>query len=145
MSLKDAMIAELRADTGVAALVDERVFKKVAPQGKPLPYITVQRISNSHVHHLTAASGLADARVQVSCWDTSDSGAEALAEAVREALDGFTQDTLGSGDNTADVRRISLDNDRDHFVPSTVGSDIGTHGMILDFDVWYGESVPTFS
>lgn len=145
MSLKDALVVELRANAGVAAIVATRVFRGIAPQGQALPYLTLQLISNDHQDHMTAASGLADARIQVSSWDKTEHGAEALANAVREALDGFTQATLGGSGYTADVRRISLEGEAENYVAPMAGDDVGVFGVMQDYGIWYGETIPTFA
>lgn len=143
MSMRTALVAELEGNGGVSALVGTRIYPVVGPRLATLPYIIYQRISQTHEHHTTAAAGLTTPRWQITCVASSASGAAALGEAVREALDGF-RGTMGSGGNTASVRMCHLDNEIEGFEDKDDASPVELHTVILDYMIAHTESVPTF-
>lgn len=142
MSLRTAIYDHLGDETDITDVVSDRIYPDVAPEGADLPYITVNVVSTFHSHHMTAASGLAQARVQIDCWTTSSTGRETLSEAVREALDGYRGGSMG--DDSLDVRSVHLEDDAQTYEPPTTGSDVGVFRQRMDFMIWYAESVPTF-
>ena len=85
--------AELRtytlAGAAVGALVGTRMHARRLPQTPTLPAITYQRIDTRREHDLAGPDGLPRPRMQITCWAETPAGAYALAEAVRERLDGF--------------------------------------------------------
>jgi hypothetical protein len=83
-----ALIAALKADTGVAALVGTRVFIAGGRQGEVYPYVTVQRIATVGAAHLDGPSNLDWPLLQVDSWASDALVALNTAEAVRTAIDG---------------------------------------------------------
>lgn len=88
MSIDAALIAALKANSGVAALVAMRVFVFGGRQGSDYPYVTIQQISTSGAPHLDGPSNLDWPRFQIDSWGTSALDAANAAEAVRTAIDG---------------------------------------------------------
>ncbi len=86
-SLEAALIAALKADAGVLALAESRVFVAGARQGEEYPYVTVQRISTQTAEHLNGPSDLDWPRIQIDCWDGKALTALNLGEAIRAAID----------------------------------------------------------
>ena len=144
MSLKTALVYHLKNDDGVSALVGARVFPQFGKEGIAYPYIVFNRVSTARHPEMEAASGLVSSRVQIDVWDNDPLTAQNVAEAVRAALDGYTNTTMGSGDHTCAVHRIMLDGQRDTFSPPLEGKEDGAYGEQLDFVVIHTESVPTF-
>jgi len=140
MSFKTDLRAYLIADAPLAALVGTRIFAGFAPTSADLPYITIQRIASPGQHHLTAAAGIANETFQIDVWTKTQSSLEAIAIAVRNALDGFGPALMGA----TDVRGIRLDNQSDTFDRPDDGSQGGTYRDRMDFDVWFFTNVPTF-
>ncbi len=141
MSVEAALYAELTGNAGVAALVADRVYPDVAPSSADLPRLTYQRISTGRHPHLAGASGLVSPRFQVICWASSRASAGVVADAVREALDGFSG-TLGSGGNTVNARGVFLDGQGADYAPPTEGGEIGVYSERLEFIIWHRETVP---
>ena len=97
MAVEDQVVALLKADAGVAALVNSRVYAMPAPQGTTSPFITyqiidVQRIGLTYEARATHAV----TTLQVDCWADSTMSTNVnsrydrvidLARAVRAALD----------------------------------------------------------
>jgi hypothetical protein len=132
-----AVHAHLSADEDVSAAVGGRIFTGVAPQFTALPYISIQLISGSSVHHLGGAAGLADARVQIDAWAPTSLAAWDISELIRESMDG----RLGTlGEDTIqwsglDSRGADADEPQD-------GSERWIHRVRSDYLIWYPESVP---
>jgi hypothetical protein len=59
----------------------------IAPQGVTKPYVTWFIIGGVPENTLSELPQIDRLPVQVDCWDTSDAGVEALATAVRDALE----------------------------------------------------------
>lgn len=130
MIIEEAIAALLEADSGVSAIVDDRIFPQVIRQDEEgvirLPAITYTNVSGFREHSLLGPAGYARPRMQIDCWAYFYLEAKQIAEAVRLALDGFRGDvSIGSDslriesstlvnvqDFDADegkIRRVSLD------------------------------------
>lgn len=110
------------------------------PTSAARPYITFQKISNTHTGHQGGGSGLAHARYQFNCWADTANAADVLADEVRKHLDYFTGD-MGTAPNTVDVRVCVLDNDIDDFEQPTDASQVGRFVNRLDFVIHHRETV----
>jgi len=140
MSILTAVYSHLAADAGVIAITSTRIYPSTAPTSASLPYITYHQIRCDHPHHLTSAAGLADEGIQIDCWDDGALGAEALAAAVREGMDGFCG-AMG----TLAAKGVHLhDEGMDFFDKLQSGREGGTYRKRMDFRIWHAESVPTF-
>lgn len=145
-----ALRDHLLADAGVSALVADRVRVGWAgkndfrsPRGAIQSFITLSLIDDRPVHHMTASSGLSIAPVQVDCWAGSRSsidGANAVSEAVREALDLRLSAIMGSAGMTVDSvvcnSRRSLDE-----APAD-GSPRGVFRDMWEITATYRQTVP---
>lgn len=135
MSLQGAMYEELKADAGVSALVGARIYPVTAPQEADLPLLTLQRIDRPRERHQGGDAKLPHPRIQVNCWAETEIGADQLAEAVRGCLDEFS----GVMGGREQVELCHLEDDSQEYVPPTDGSEQGTHGVRMDFIIWYRE------
>lgn len=86
-SIEAALIAALKVNASVAALVVTRVGIVGGIQNALYPYVTIQRISTQGAAHLDGASNLDWPRFQIDCWGTEALSALNAAEAVRTAID----------------------------------------------------------
>lgn len=84
-----AVYAILKAASGVAALVATRIHPLTAPQSETVPFITYQRISAERTRDTRGPTGRARTRLQVDGYAATYPEAKALANAVRQALDGW--------------------------------------------------------
>lgn len=130
MSVQAVMTALVRARP-VSDLVGDRVYPMALPASPTpvLPAITLQRVSTTRVHSQDGPSGLARPRVQVTSWAKTYAQADALAAAVREALDGLQ--TNGDGGT---IQGVFSAEDRDIY-----DSDLKIPGRSVDFLVWHEE------
>lgn len=87
MGILEAVIAALKNDAAVAAIVADRVFLAGARQGTEYPYVTVQRLAGRSHPELDAPSSLEAPLLQIDWWDPVAATADAGAQAGRRAID----------------------------------------------------------
>ena len=80
------LLRTLREDAGLSALVGNKVFALVIPQGTKLPCITFQRLGGMPANTLSGASGLEEIDLQIDVWARDYDEAKAIAKAVRFAM-----------------------------------------------------------
>ena len=80
------LLRTLREDAGLSALVGNKVFALVIPQGTKLPCITFQRIGGMPANTLSGHSGLEEIDRQIDVWARDYDEAKAIAKAVRAAM-----------------------------------------------------------
>lgn len=86
--------ATLHDNAAVAALVADRIYAHGdAPQTVAKPYVTWQLIAGTPLLNLSDTPPADQMSVQVDCWHTTAAGIEAVAEAVRNALEAVTHIT----------------------------------------------------
>lgn len=115
MALKDirkALRAFVLADATVTTLASTRMFPGRLPQGETRDSIVYQEISAQGDHHNEGPSGLARPRFQITAWSLTADGAQALALAIKERLDGY-RGVMGSGGNAVTVQGAFFDASRD--------------------------------
>jgi hypothetical protein len=86
MSAVAATVQALLAASGVAALVSTRVYPVVAPQATAASHIVVHLIAEDDDMLLRGTAGYPNARVSVECRASTFTAVNALAEAVKSAL-----------------------------------------------------------
>ena len=80
--------ATLHGSAAVAALVSDRIYAHgAAPQTVVKPYVTWQLIAGVPLNNLSDLPPGDQMTVQVDCWHTTADGIEALATAVRDAIE----------------------------------------------------------
>ncbi len=132
--MQEAFHRLLRDATAVAALLtvdDEiRIYWVQAPQGTSRPYVTLLTVSKVPDMHMTAASGLEFARVQIDCYAASYGGSLAIARAIDAALLGFSgtkAETYFNGIFRADWR----EGFEDDATPEKL------YRQSLDYEIWH--------
>ena len=80
------LLRTLREAAGLSALVGNKVFALVIPQGTKLPCITFQRIGGMPANTLSGHSGLEEIDLQIDVWARDYDEAKAIAKAVRAAM-----------------------------------------------------------
>ncbi len=147
-----SVISHLFADDDVRRLIGNDIYRDIAPNEGETLYIVVQRLFAEPGRHLTAVSGYTDALVQINTWglSTRESGisrrdVEAVADAIREALDHMTGATLGTPPNEATIGVIMLTRDPDDVIPPRHGEEDVTYGARQTARIEHTESIPTFA
>lgn len=130
--VEEALKARLAAVAGVTALVVSRVYPVKLPQSATLPALTYQRISTARENAMGADPGIARTRLQVTTAATSYSGAKAVTEAVRAALQRYSGTSAG-----VVVLDVFLDNETDLF--SEEEDEAGVFLVAQDFIVIHRE------
>ena len=125
MALIEATLrAYLAAHAGLAALVGGRIYPIRLPQGTGLPAVCYRRVSGVRKHNVNGLTLVARPRFQFDCWAYSYAEAKAVAEEVRQALNGYH----GAGWDSV------IDNDLDTYEPES-----GLYRTIVDALIWHTE------
>ena len=134
--MSESVAADVRGiligDSAIAALAGTRVYPVLLPQAPTLPAITYQFVSGFREPGLDGPPGLNRARVQLDCWASTYMESEALANAVRLALDGF-QGGVG-GSPARQVQGIFFAAERDLYEPDAIA-----YRRSVDYHVTYQE------
>jgi hypothetical protein len=85
MDWQGALLARLRAASGVTSLISTRSFWENAPQGTSRPYVTLLDVTQLRPQMLNDWD-LEAARVQVDVWADTYSSKQSIMEAVLGAL-----------------------------------------------------------
>lgn len=140
MSIETALRSYLATKDVIIAQVSTRVFAQIAKKSASLPYITFNTITERHEHHLAGAAGLAEATIQIDVWSATLAKRDSTANAVRNALDGFT----GSmGSELLKVRNCVLQNRANFMEPEGKGREKPIFRASMDFSIWHVEALPT--
>lgn len=89
MNAISAVTQALLADSGVSAIVGDRINPIIGPQGGSYPDIVVHQISNPDEILLSGTGSYPNARVQIECRASTATAAMALGDAVIAAFDGL--------------------------------------------------------
>lgn len=135
-TIEEAIYALLTADAGVGQLLSTRIYPQAIPQDAALPAVAYQRISGPRILAHDGPTGMARARIQITVQGTMYSSAKGVAEAIRQALDGYKGPVV-VGSEAVEIEVASLANEIDGYEFETAGEVIR-----LDFVILYnGESV----
>jgi len=86
--LETLLFARLKNDSGVAALVSDRIYPGVLLQGQTYPCLWYRTISRNPDFSMNGRAGYVTTRVQFDAMASTFEDAAVLLEAVRTALDG---------------------------------------------------------
>ena len=127
MRLRADVHSVLSGSTAVTALVATRITRGVVPQNSPKPYIAYRKVGAPRLQVLTGPTGEEEARIEVACFGATAEEAEDVAEAVRGAMSGWRDLTLG-------VQGSDLVSEVDFFSEA-----VQAHQISMDFDVFHTE------
>lgn len=132
--MEEALVAQLLANAGVAALVANRITWDLRDENGALPAIVLQLVDAPPDYTLKRRTGFIAALIQADCWAGNGKAAKDVADALVAALDGlgdpFTQPGL-VGRRRRDAFRTEA--------PQTGGS-AKLHRTSLDVRVWFSEA-----
>lgn len=134
MAVEKAIRSILVDDGTVAGLVGNRIYPLVRPDGTGSPAITYQQISGFRDHVMTGPSGFVESRFQLNCWADTYAEADALADAVRSAVDGYS----GTKESVV-IQGIHLVDEGDAIVLQADNESLNERGKRLDITVWFDE------
>jgi hypothetical protein len=129
----------LLTKSAITDLVSTRIFVDKLPESvTSRPSVTIQRISTVHQRALSGETGIATDRLQVDVWGSTSATTDAVAEAIRIAIDGQGPLTMGT---TAVVRPFD-DGESSGYSQGIDASDQGEFRVTQEWIVWYAESTP---
>lgn len=140
MSLTADLQTYLLAQSGIASLVGAQVYWQAAPQATAFPYITFFLVSEEREHDVAGQCGVVFAFYQVDCWHEGSADIHAIADAVRNAVDGYTG-TMGS----TTVQYSKLINRHEFIDSPQFGKEAVEDRVMLEVEIHSVESIPTFS
>lgn len=145
-----AVVSELEGNDVVRGLVDDAIFQDVLPSTRTdTLYIVVQFLGANPGRHLTGTSGYTDAFVQINVWGRSPARTRVdvneVAEAIREAIGGAIQATLGTPPHDVSVGFVKVDRNPNAALPPRRGGQGVTFGARQTARINHSESVPAFA
>ena len=123
MNVNAELFLQLTGYAGLAALVGTRIYRVTLPVDPTLPAVTFQRIDTPREYSHDGDSHLPHPRFQISCWATTQSVAEAVADQVRGALRGW---------HLAYGEAAFVEDQADAYEPET-----GIYHIPLDATIWH--------
>lgn len=140
MTIESALYSYLSNKASVTALVSDRIYPQVAPQGTAYPFVTFNVLSEDTQHDMSGASGLTNVAMQIDAWCETVADRVSVSEALRNALDGFRG---AMGTESLHISNFFM-TDRQNFVEGdTEGKAHPLYRSSMDFSIWHAESVPT--
>lgn len=127
--IEEGLKAYLGTVAGVTTLVSTRIYPMHLPQVPTLSALTYTRIFGAKELSHSGPSGLAQTQFQIDCWASSYSGAKALSEQVRIALDGYSG-VMG----TSTVCAVEWMDDMDDF-----DEESDCYRVICSVKIWHRE------
>lgn len=86
MSAETEVFAALSGDAGVTALVAQRIYPDVLPEKSAYPAVVFARVRTEPTYGISGNYFGADVGLQVGCWGTTRTQADAVGSAVETAL-----------------------------------------------------------
>lgn len=86
MSAETEIFTALSGAAGVTALVAQRIYPDVLPEKTTYPAVVFARVRTEPTYGISGAYFGADVGVQVGCWGTTRTQADAVGDAVEAAL-----------------------------------------------------------
>jgi len=146
--IKPALFDKLSKTHAVTSLLGDNAtlggkdlyLEALAPESATYPRITMEVTQRDRVRHMTGSTGLVEGRVGIIVSATVSLGADAVADAIRLALDSYQGATIGSGDDTVTVSTIYVDTDFDNTLGPVDASGSAIYQRVMELVVWYRES-----
>lgn len=137
-TLEEGLNTHLRASAAVTALVSNRIrpIRRRAKDGTG-DAITYRRKRGGFQHDLSGGTGRVHAIVEISCWSQDYDDAKAIAEAVRNELQG-NSGTM----NGLDAISITLLDEEDDYIDPSDGSDNGWFVCVVDYLIIRQNPIP---
>lgn len=141
MDIEEGLVAYLNARAAVTALVGNRIYPMLVPQGSDnYPAVTYQIIDASSDVTFDGPSGLAMHWFQVTSWARTYLAMKAVRNALYDALSGF-KGSMG----TVTVQGCFKSGERDQYDPSPGLETARVYGRQMDFKIWWNEPIPSYA
>jgi len=133
-SPEETFVARVKTITSVAALVDDRVYPVMPPEGVTLPCI-VYESNDTAVNSAGGATGTHETRITAYLMASTYAGVKALASAMVGDESASPTGLSGWSDSSGNIWH--LDTQRDEPGEIISGQDIREyHGITQEFVVW---------
>lgn len=122
---------------GVTAIVGSnpaRIYPMVIPETPTMPCISYQVIDSDRVQSVNTDPGIANVRIQVTCWAKTYADVKSLAEQVRLALERYGSWPSGLAVDGVTVYDIKIGSEADSFEPTLM-----VYAQATDYTVTHGE------
>ncbi len=132
------VIAHLRADTNITALIGNNIFADYPPQGVVEPFLVLTILSGQAFGTVDNCPVRAySARLEIDVLGVTRSQTEEIIEAVEDSIDGFT-----SADSTHPIQGITVNNGLDwELLTPKDGSDERRFLCSQDFEIHYTRNI----
>lgn len=142
MALVDAWLSD-RLNTAAGILVvttTAKAFPIYAPQKENYPFITFRRSNTRRDYTMRKNDGKPFVTFDIYCWDDGYADVKTLADAVRIAIDGYTD----SGESPP-IDRAFVTDEEDVPEPPEFAGEQPVYGVHLVLEVCHTETVPTYT
>ncbi len=141
-ALKQVIVATLKANAGITALVGDRITPNMIPQSTPpgAAAISYRFISAVRGSHLTGPDGWPLTRVRFRVQSARLADVEALKKRIRNLWQG-----IPAASDDIRIAFVSVENESDGYAWPVSGSDVGTHYAEFDLRFKSQEPLPTHS
>lgn len=129
-TLREAVYARLAGSPALSAIVGDRVFPGLVPQGEGRPSVGFVVASRTFGRCFKSPNRTSRARVRVSCWSYDQLEAATMADVIRRRFDGY-QGWWG----LVWVYYVELENEIDLPEVEQDGSGRTIYQIVLDFGI----------
>ncbi len=129
------LVTFLLAQGPINELVGKGIRPVKSPSGSALPHITLEQIGAKHDRCNAGRTGLANDHYQITAWGRTDAEAEAVAQAISDAIGAAVNVMMGG---TA-VDHAEVTTERDMPVINASAQAITTFAKQLDVAIWHAE------
>jgi hypothetical protein len=117
-NIEKALTYELKNDSGLKSLINERVYPLALPPSVSLPALTYQIVTQKVQQAHGESSFLPRPRVQFTAWGTTFEQVVNVGNALRACVDGF-RGVWGTGTYLTEVESVLFADQRDFKDPET--------------------------
>ena len=125
----ETAIRSILINDATVKAITTRVYPVALPQSPTYPLILYTKITGMRDHHLQGPSGHAHPRFQIEAWAKTYTEAKTLADAIREALDGYSGTAAGTK-----IGSCLIESEQDIYE-----SEIEVYRVIQDYFIWHEE------
>ena len=134
-TIETAIYALLTADLTLTALVGTRITPVIVPQRSAMPAVTFAQVAGARTHSVDGPTGQVNSRWQFNCWASNTRSPRAVADALRQAIDGYSGTTGGVIFQSI---QSQTENDID---ANPAGVNVSRrYGKSQDFEIWFLET-----
>ncbi len=129
MLIEEALFSRLSGHVGMAALVDDRIYPQVLPQGVIFPAVTYAKTKGERVQAMGGNPGIARVTFRVAAWSEVYADAKNVSAQVRDALERWSGTEAG-----VTVLHSFLSDELDDY-----DADTQRHQAAVDVDIIHKE------